>query len=939
MKNLKKVMALVIVLSMVVSMFTVMTASAADFEDVVGTVYEEAVMTLAPMGVIAGYEEGESVVFKPEQVVTRAEMAAFIIRALGLGATAKADTDFTDVPKDFWGSGAIKIANKRNIVVGYGDGTFGPDDQVSFEAAVKMLVCALGYEEDAKDNGGWSVGYLTVADKADIDLLAGLEDKLADPTAGCDRGTVALLLHNALDVNIQNVTYYNGEVLSKTLTGNTMLSEMGYYKFSEVVIDATDKATASDKEIRKDGYIALDGYNNLKMKDGGYDLNPYLGQKVTLYASYDKTLKEYTVVSVVGTSVESDVVVLDVADIVKAMVGNKLYFYVDKESSSKTDYYTLAPAAELEIVYNNAPVAELERDYSLITDNSNGTITLIDSEGEDGIFEKAVVETYKNYQVADIDVDENTLIFTNNTEIELDNSRETNKPKFTILNAEGTELALADLAEDDVVSIYSNVYPLQETNGVDYVTGAATLKIVACNETVEGVVTQTQVSADKVYIDGEAYEVTDNIDDPAYDLEAEGIYFLDFNGKIAFADADPVIDNFEYAFDGSQDGRKITLNTIDANGEEKEYQMASTVKVNNVPYSLSKDADCDALVAALKIKTDQYGGLTDKYIVSLKTNSDGKVTRINLIGAVDTDTSIYSRNDSMLGDYPLTGKTVIFSTPKGAFDAEDIKVLSKDSLNNDKEYEYVIYQLDKNNNVTAMVVYSKDGEVDENNDIAVIQSVSTVKEGDDTVLSLTMIQGGKVVTVKTAEIDSLDNYIQTDKEGNVTDYSDDAQYGDSYKVAYGAYPGQIIAYATNSTGAITGDTYRLFPRHTTAADWDANGYDYWKNMKFQTWNYTPDTVKANADLIITAGTVNEVNTKNGTIEVATKAVGVDTTVNISYTNARIVVVDTNNGLAEDLAVRVGKSTDIKKNDYVVVRRDRNTVKDIVVYKSFKTDWQ
>lgn len=908
MKNLKKVMALVIVLSMVVSMFTVMTASAADFEDVIGTDYEEAVMILAPMGVIAGYEEGETVLFKPEQVVTRAEMAAFIVRQLGLSTTAKAETKFSDVPKDFWGSGSINIANSKNIIVGYGDGTFGPDDQVSFEAAVKMIVCALGYEVDAKDNGGWPAGYIAIADK--LGILDGVEDKLADTTAGCDRGTVALLLYNALDTEIQDVTYYNGEVLSKVPSGKTMAYEMGYYKFADVMVEATDKAVVSGK-LQDAGYALVAGE---EMKVGKCDLDAYLGQKVTLYASYNKKDEEYTIVAVVGTSRKSDIVTLDAADIY-GMNGSQLLYYIDKETSSKTSDYQLdnlvMDGGNITIVYNNDTVAPEDQDFSLITGANNGTVTLIDAE-KDGIYEKVIIESYENYQVVEVDVDENMLYLENavdTTEVELDNSRETNRPKFSIKNAEGAELALADLAEDDVLSIYSDVYPGEVK---DYVKDAESLKIVVCNETIEGAV--TSIGNKKVYIDGEAYETDGVLAVNSFAIEDEGTFFLDFNGDIAFADTAAVLDNFEFVYDGIVDGRQITLYTMNAEGKKVSYDMASTVRVNGESFNMGVAERRAALATALKV--NGANGLTDEYIVSLKTNENNQITRITMLDGT-TERGYLTHSDKLIGNYSVSADTVVFTLPAGAdFDEDDLKAIKYTGLANNTSYNFKVCDVDKNGVATCMIVYTTTGKVDFESNIAVIQSVSTTKVDDEVVLSLTMIQEGKVVTKNTESDDIF--FINDTYE---------TMYGESAAIAYGAYPGQIIMYS-ESAGAIA-NVDRVYPRPCLAEEY-VDGY--YLSDEFQTWD---NTFRRNdyARLFLGAGFVTDKNNNTKLITVDSAIEDTDAAFVANYAAARVVVVDTNM-TNEEAAVKVGSASEIKVGDYVVVRKYKGSVRDIVVYKNF-----
>ena len=80
----KKVLALVLALVMVLGSFSFV--SAASYDDVTGTTYEDAVARLSLLGVLEGYPDGS---FKPEGEITRAEFAAVAVRAKGLANAAK----------------------------------------------------------------------------------------------------------------------------------------------------------------------------------------------------------------------------------------------------------------------------------------------------------------------------------------------------------------------------------------------------------------------------------------------------------------------------------------------------------------------------------------------------------------------------------------------------------------------------------------------------------------------------------------------------------------------------------------------------------------------------------------------------------------------------------------------------------------------------------
>ena len=87
----RKITAMLLAFCMIVTMFaSVTTVHAADeavptFSDIDGKHYQMPVEVLTSLGLIAGYEDGT---FGGEKTVTRAEMAGFIVREMGLASAA-----------------------------------------------------------------------------------------------------------------------------------------------------------------------------------------------------------------------------------------------------------------------------------------------------------------------------------------------------------------------------------------------------------------------------------------------------------------------------------------------------------------------------------------------------------------------------------------------------------------------------------------------------------------------------------------------------------------------------------------------------------------------------------------------------------------------------------------------------------------------------------
>ena len=87
-------------------------------------------------GIVTGYEDGS---FRPDAPVTRAEFAAIASRFEKL---TQGSASFTDVPDTHWAVRYINFAATRGWVTGYEDGTFKPENSIT-RAEVAAVTCRL----------------------------------------------------------------------------------------------------------------------------------------------------------------------------------------------------------------------------------------------------------------------------------------------------------------------------------------------------------------------------------------------------------------------------------------------------------------------------------------------------------------------------------------------------------------------------------------------------------------------------------------------------------------------------------------------------------------------------------------------------------------------------------------------------------------------------
>jgi uncharacterized repeat protein (TIGR01451 family) len=84
--------------------------------------------------------------FKPERSVSRAEVASSVGRALGLPYFDISSPTFPDVPSTFWAYGNIEEAYKEKLVIGYPNGTYGPDRFLTRAEAAMIFFRLLGLQ-------------------------------------------------------------------------------------------------------------------------------------------------------------------------------------------------------------------------------------------------------------------------------------------------------------------------------------------------------------------------------------------------------------------------------------------------------------------------------------------------------------------------------------------------------------------------------------------------------------------------------------------------------------------------------------------------------------------------------------------------------------------------------------------------------------------------
>ena len=151
MKNLKSALAFILTIFILCS-----NSFAAEYTSEIAD-YTEAFEDYSLLAAIGITEEAEYEDIDFEKEISRADFAEMIVKALNCipDDASNIENIFSDVEFDNEKAPYIAEAYKRGLISGYGDGRFNPNDIIKENEAVKIVVCALGYEPIAEGKKGY----------------------------------------------------------------------------------------------------------------------------------------------------------------------------------------------------------------------------------------------------------------------------------------------------------------------------------------------------------------------------------------------------------------------------------------------------------------------------------------------------------------------------------------------------------------------------------------------------------------------------------------------------------------------------------------------------------------------------------------------------------------------------------------------------------------
>lgn len=616
MKTRNKAAALLTALAVSASAWLPALSVNAAFSDVEqNSQYREAITTLSKLNVINGYEDGS---FGPKKEITRAEFTKLIVYMIGQGEMNTKITQFEDVSESHWANANICAAYNLGIVNGFSDTEFGPDKPVTFEQALKMIVCTLGYQNDAEAKGGYPEGYRSQATA--LDLNKGINGVAY--TDNATREVVAQVLYNALEIKLREP---NGSNKWET-TDKTLLKDyLDVHKLKGTVVGIEESITSEcNAGTLNPGFFAIDDDKTgeeyvidfTEYTQSLSDMTAYLGKTIQIYYRQDDLSSDKWLVEIDNETYTNKEITISSYDLSEYSNYTLKYY---PESSGKTANIRL-DSSELTIRYNGRVV---ENDVTLDDGNTYspedalnqwlnsesankiyGNVRLIDS-GSTGkynivdIYDYETIVVYSapvspDYRITDKTKTGNFLIL----------NPDSSDYKFT-LTKNGSSIETTALATNDVISYALNL------DG-DYYT------VYANSTSVTGTITQVNLNSNEptISIDGNEYHISQRFIDYINDKDKSTLEsgskitaYSDIFGTLEWGTITKTTSFYPYAYviNAEQDGEDYylklfapTTKTLTSFTSSTSYKAKSYKIQDNNPKLNSKKSSPDSIVAALQ---------------------------------------------------------------------------------------------------------------------------------------------------------------------------------------------------------------------------------------------------------------------------------------------------------------------------------------------------
>lgn len=256
--------------------------------------YYDAVQYVYEKGMMTGTG---ATTFSPNNTTSRGMIVTILHRLDGTPSATGAA--FTDVPAGQWYTDAVAWASANEIVGGYGDGKFGPDDPITREQMATILYrysrykgydttvsgSLSGFPDAAKtssyaaDAMGWAVG---------TGLIAGMDDGTLAPQGSATRAQAAtIFMRYCENIIPEREPEPDNKPASETYTVTFAYNYGSQGTYKTLTVTAGETVATPDDPVRS-GYV-FDGWYTKASSGEKFDFDTEITKDITLYAQWKQT--------------------------------------------------------------------------------------------------------------------------------------------------------------------------------------------------------------------------------------------------------------------------------------------------------------------------------------------------------------------------------------------------------------------------------------------------------------------------------------------------------------------------------------------------------------------------------------------------------------------------------------------------------------------------
>ncbi len=725
-----------------------------------------------------------------EVSATRKEFCAIASKILDINSNNTFKGYFTDVTETTEYFGEIEALYEAGFISGDGAQNFRPDDYISYNEAIKVLVSMLGYKLPAEMAGGYPGGYMLLAGR--LDILDGVIKE-----THMTKGNLAVLVRNALEAPTFEETEFTNDGYSADSTGETLLYRHHSIDVIEGVFNADSYTSLSSNGGFSENTAII---ANSTFKCNFSNKSDFLGLYVKGYYNYDTEELLYCEVS----KSKNNVIEIDDEGEPDYTDGKLTYL---RDSGGRR---SVNLSSSVKTVYNGKLITTFNENYYSI---KNGSIRLISNNGDD-TYDVVIINDYKALIVDMLDYNNQKLYVKNSSEPYISLSG----VDMEFYDENGNIIDWSYITEWSCLStLISDDKKLMKFYKSD---GAIPLKIDA-------------ISDEYVYDEnGNEYKVDENYETYFKEIKLgdTGTYFTDIFGNICGkfeGDKRKAEPAYLTGFERSRLGKSFQIGFVSERSPRDNKVIAVTIDG-----SLKIDGDKLKADAAADRIESLMNSTTEKFCL-LYYNEEGKLTEIDTLltsASEDPDTALY--HDYTAGaaeeDYVLfrpgngfAGKSivsnnfkVIYVPPHAADEmpaVEGIAVRNGTScFNSGESYNnFSVYRTGKESLVADYVIYN--------------QSASGRAPG-----SFSTYQRLSIVTKKTYAYCELEDAIFP-KITYVTAGTQEEKFVVDEEIANELTPGDIVRVSVNSEDRI--DNYKRYFNAATGKLENHIEGELWDNAK------------------------------------------------------------------------------------------------------------